>query len=265
MSRVILVPFFRKRGPLTSGVKMTTLRDASFDRILAQDVYPFPDRWNGSMARQFRGLDLDSARILDIGGGSGALSFWCAVQGSNVTCLEPLALGSNSDMDSTFERFHAEVKTSFAVDLKRQTFQEFVSADTYDVIVMHNSINHLDEVSCESLRDSTDSRDMYTSLFKKAADLMNPGGTLIASDCARLNLFGQLGIRNPFSPDIEWHIHQQPSAWVSLLLEAGFVNPEIHWNPMNRTGSLGRLLFANALGAYLTTSHFTIRVQTMSR
>ena len=244
---------------------MTTYRNASFDRILAEDLYPLPDRWNHAMARQFGEMDLTGVRVLDVGGGSGALSFWCAVQGAHVTCLEPLAMGSNPDMDATFERFNSEVETAFAVELRRQTFQEFSSIEKFNVVVMHNSINHLDELSCENLRASAGSRSAYVSLFKRVSDLLIPGGTLIASDCARRNLFGQLGIRNPFSPDIEWHIHQQPKVWISILLESGFRAPQVLWNPMNRSGSLGRLLLANALGAYLTTSHFTIRIQSSPR
>jgi len=234
-------------------------RNEAFDRVLAENLYPLPDSWNHAIARQFAELDLVGARVLDIGGGSGAVSFWCAIQGAHVTCLEPLALGSNEDMDATFQRFSSDVKTDFGVDLIRQTFQEYANTGEFDVVVMSNSINHLDELSCETLRESAESRTRYLSLLVKASDLMVPGGALVVSDCARKNLFGHLGIRNPFSPDIEWHIHQQPHVWMSLLQEAGFSETRAHWNPMNRSGSPGRLLLANALGAYLTTSHFTIR------
>ena len=44
------------------------------------------------------------------------------------------------------------------------------------------------------------------------------------------NVFGDLGIRNPLTPNIEWFKHQQPQYWVELLKQAGFGEPVIHWS-----------------------------------
>ena len=81
---------------------------------------------------------------------------------------------------------------------------------------------------------------------------------MIVVDCAQRNFFGDLGIRNPFAPTIEWKIHQQPKFWSILLGSAGYTAPRNRWFTHNRIRGPVRPLFANALCSYLYQSQFCL-------
>jgi len=59
--------------------------------------------------------------------------------------------------------------------------------------------------------------------------MVKPGGKLIIIDAARRNFFGDLGMRNPITPNIEWFKHQQPEFWSRLIGECGFGKADIRW------------------------------------
>ncbi|MBA2504340.1 MAG: class I SAM-dependent methyltransferase [Thermoleophilaceae bacterium] len=218
-----------------------------------------PTRYPEYLGRLFEGVPLQGRRLLDVGGGSGLISFYAALQGAEVTCLEPTAEGSNPEMDAGFERLRAALGDQAQVELDRRTLQQLDPAPgSYDVIVLHNSVNHLDEDACQALPDDPGARRTFVGLFEELRAALRPGGQVIVADCARLNLFAAVGARNPFVPDIEWHLHQQPKVWAALLEEAGFTRPRIRWNPMTRAGRAGRVLLANWLGAFVTQSHFSL-------
>ena len=218
-----------------------------------------PRRYVTYLERLFDGVELAGRRVLDVGGGSGLISFYAAACGAWVACLEPSADGSNPQMEAVYRRLEAQLADAVQVRLDRRTFQALdAEAGSFDVLVLHNAVNHLDEGACQALHDSADARRSYTELFSRLRELSRPGGDLILSDCSRLNLFGLLHLRNPFVPEIEWHLHQQPRVWADLLRAAGFIEPRIRWNPMTRAGRAGELLLANWLGAFATQSHFTL-------
>jgi SAM-dependent methyltransferase len=223
--------------------------------------HPSPRRLAIYMERLFSGVPLEGMRLLDVGGGSGTMSFYAAARGAAVVCLEPAAAGSNPRMDEMFEAYRSALGAQVDVRLERQTFQEYDPDEPFDVVLLHNSINHLDEEACQHLHHDQAARELFRAQFRRMAAMTAPGGHLVAADCSRLNLFGVLRVRNPFVPDIEWHIHQQPRVWAALLAESGFTNAQIRWNPMTRAGRAGEVLLANWVGAFLTTSHFTIHMQ----
>jgi SAM-dependent methyltransferase len=99
----------------------------------------------------------------------------------------------------------------------------------FDVVLSVASINHLDEKSCIARGESPAAVRQYQYIFRNIATMMKPGGKLIIMDAARRNIFGDLGMRNPISPNIEWFKHQQPESWVEILSSCGFGNPDITW------------------------------------
>ena len=40
---------------------------------------------------------------------------------------------------------------------------------------------------------------------------------------------GELGLRNPFVPTIEWHKHQSPNTWIRLFEDFGFKKQSLSW------------------------------------
>lgn len=207
----------------------------------------------------FRDVDLGGRRVLDIGGGNGLHSFWAVAVGraSSAVVLDPYVEGSNPRMAGEFARMRACLDDPDAVRLARETLEEHGSSG-YDVAIMHNSVNHIDEAGTAALPDDEAARGRFVAYFRRLAGVLAPTGILVLSDSSRRNLFGDLRLRNPFAPQLEWRIHQPPKVWERLMGEAGFAIVRRAWTSgASRGGSIGRLLSTRA-GAYATTSHFTI-------
>jgi SAM-dependent methyltransferase len=182
-------------------------------------------------AQLFRDIDFRNKAMLEIGCGKGMLCLWAALQGADTVGLEPLAEGAydSSECHQAFRSMAEQLNLPQARILP-VTVQGFDSPKNYfDVVLSVASINHLDEKSCVALGESVAAAREYQNIFLNIAAMMKPGGKLIIMDAARHNFFGDLGMRNPMSPNIEWFKHQQPEFWVRLLSECGFGRPNIHW------------------------------------
>lgn len=207
----------------------------------------------------FGGIDFKNKTVLDIGGGSGLFSFYAACRGAKeVLCLEPEAEGSSTKVIEKFDKLNKLLKCN-NVTLEPITFQAFESSGkTFDIILLHNSINHLDEIACINLLKDDTSKAIYQEIFSKIYSLSSKDAKLIICDCSRYNFFALFKIRNPFATTIEWHKHQAPKVWANLLGKVGFVNPRIRWSSFNRLRYWGRFLIGNKLMAYFFTSHFCL-------
>jgi SAM-dependent methyltransferase len=207
----------------------------------------------------FDDVALAGKTMLDIGAGDGRYSFFAACAGARrVVSLEPEVQGSRTGMLERFERTRGLLRLE-QVKLEPKRLQEYEPhGEVFDVLLLHASINHLDEQACIRLRDDPTARDTYRHLVEKLAELTAPGGMVIVSDCSNKNLFARLGIRNPIAPTIEWHKHQEPELWVRLLGEVGFGSPRIRWTSFNRLRTFGRLLLGNRFASYCLGSLFCL-------
>lgn len=210
----------------------------------------------------FKGVDFSGKRMLDIGAGIGLCSFYGAALGaSEVIALEPEAEGSTSGVNNTFADMSANLKLS-QVRLMPITFQEFDPGDDkFDVVLLHDSINHLDEPACMNLRRDPSAVESYHQLFAKLAGMTASGGKLIITDASNWNFFAILGMKNPFSPTIEWQKHQSPTLWAGLLSKVGFHSPRVRWATFNRLGSGGRALLGNKTAAFFLQSRFCLTME----
>jgi len=195
--------------------------------------------------------------VLDIGGGSGLISFYAAIQGAReVVCIDPGLAGSSIGIKRQFELLSQELCLE-TVSFYSNRFQDFNFKDKkFDLILMHNSINHLDENACVKLNFDLKSEMKYHLIFDKISSIMCEGAKLIIVDCSRKNFFNLLGLKNPFSPEIEWYKHQTPHLWIQLLSSHAFTNPQIRW--MSFSGIHHGLLLNNYYVSYLLNSHFII-------
>ena len=227
--------------------------------VIREGLYSTKGKLQFEMDTLFRGIDFTNKKVLDIGGGSGIYSFYAAVRGAmKVVCLEPEAEGSSRGIIDKFHKLKNLLECN-NVELNPITLQAFeAEGEAFDIILLHNSINHLDETACINLLKEFKSKTVYQELFSKIYLLSNKGAKLIICDCSRYNLFALCKIRNPFVPTIDWHKHQAPEEWVNLLAEVGFVNPRIRWSSFNTLRNLGRILFGNRLMAYFLMSHFCL-------
>lgn len=203
----------------------------------------------------FADIDFTGKSFLDIGGGNGLFTHYATYCGaSRAVCMEPEDDGSTSGDTTLFTKFKDtfELQTS---ELVTSAFQEYES-DPFDIVLSHNSINHLDEPACEALNESAAAREIYNDLFKKLSNLTKPGGQLIVCDCRRRNFFSDLKLTNPFMRTIEWKKHQEPEFWAEMLQPAGFESESIQWTTFNTLGPLAPRVLNNRLAGYMTLSHF---------
>jgi SAM-dependent methyltransferase len=180
----------------------------------------------------FRDVDFRGKTMLEIGCGEGTLCLWAAIQGAQ----EVVGLDSHSDEAQDFIAgplaFQAEANQ---LDLPQakispSTFQEYTAPDRkFDIVLSLASVNQLDEKSCIRLCESRRAVRAYEGIFRRVARMMKPGGKLIIVDAGRRNFFGDLGLRNPILPCVEWFKHQQPEDWAWLLQNCGFGLPVTTW------------------------------------
>jgi hypothetical protein len=238
--------------------------DAYFDAVVREGLWSSAPALRRYVNWLFRDVPLARRRNLDIGGGAGVFSLYAAAMGAaEVFCLEPEAAGGTRGMHERFERLHRAVGRP-DVRLLPETFQAFQApAQSVDVVLLHNSVNHLDEAATQRLTVDAGARRIYVGLFGKLASLLARGGHVVITDCARTNLFPLLGLPHPVNRavGIEWHKHQDPEVWAALLEEAGFIHPVVAWSSYNRLGRVGWALLANRIGAFFATGHFRLMMR----
>ncbi|HEX6098918.1 MAG TPA: methyltransferase domain-containing protein [Thermoanaerobaculia bacterium] len=207
----------------------------------------------------FRPIRFEGRRVLDVGSGAGIVSCYAVLKGAaHVVALEPEAAGSTHDAGPKARELFEAMGVASRITMRNETLQTFEDSEPFDVVVLHNSINHLDERACIALRREEQARAAYRAAFGRLADTTKSGGQLFVSDCSPRNAFPTLGLRNPFAPAIDWTKHQPPREWIELLTAAGFTRPALRWTPVNRLYAAGRWLTGNRLASFFTTSHFSL-------
>lgn len=207
----------------------------------------------------FDGVRLAGARVLDVGAGDGRYSFYAAAAGADrVVALEPEWDGSRERVRDRFDSLGDRLGFG-SVEFRSESFQDFEPGDeSFDVVLMHASINHLDEQATSALHHDDAARRVYQGLFGKLARMSADGAKLVVADCSRHNLFARLGLTNPLQPTIEWHKHQAPETWVDLLEEVGFAEPRVRWSSLNTLRGPGRAVLGNRFANWLTLSAFCL-------
>lgn len=209
----------------------------------------------------FKNIDFKEKSVLEIGGGYGMFCFYASIKGAlNAINLEPEGDGSTSGVIGKFKTLRDTLHIN-NVELITSTFQDYNPENQkFDIIILYNSVNHLNENACIDLLKNSSSRIIYKNIFERIGSLSNTNSKIIICDCSNKNFFPLLGLKNPFNRDIEWQKHQSPDVWSKLLKESGFCNPEISWTTFNRLRKVGRLLLGNKLISYFLISHFCLKM-----
>jgi SAM-dependent methyltransferase len=219
--------------------------------------------WNRArhyMERLFQGISFEGKRVLDIGGGAGLFSFYAGCMGaSKVICLEPEAEGSTSGVTQQFKKIKVALQPAAPVEQYATTIQTFNDrCEKFDIILLHNSINHLDEDACMNLMSDLKAKETYCKIFMTLGSLAEVRAKLIVADSSRQNFWDICHVQNPFAPTIEWEKHAHPKDWAALLAKAGFGNPQIRWLAFNRLGHSGQLLLGNEVASYFLDSFYCL-------
>jgi cyclopropane fatty-acyl-phospholipid synthase-like methyltransferase len=205
----------------------------------------------------FDGIRLAGARVLEIGSGAGAWAIWAALEGAaKVVGIEPETKGSG---EGSLDRFRRNIETlglSQRIAALDCTLQDLpVSEERFDVVVMYNVINHLDEDAVITLHQDISAVNRYVALLRKVRLHINSGGWILVADCGRDNVWPRFGLSSPFMPSIEWQKHQNPETWINVFAQAGFRAVDLRWSPLQPFPKLT----ANRFVEYLTCSHFVLR------
>lgn len=204
----------------------------------------------------FSGISLTNKRMLEIGCGKGAFCLWAALHGAEyVLGIEPEADGSTHGSSSVFvdsiQKYNLENVEFKPIYLQQLTIPE----KKYDIVMLYNVINHLDEDAVQTLDKEQHAYDKYKDIIHGLSEYMDKGSFLILSDCGRTNMWNLFGLKSPFASAIDWHKHQDPKQWIQLFNDAGFCLYDFRWTylyPLDKLSS-------NWLVHFITQSHFTLR------
>jgi SAM-dependent methyltransferase len=237
----------------------------AFDRILHEQEEWSLKRLDYHRRRMLAGLEVKDKRVLDIGCGRGAFAILFALSGAKrVVGIDPAGDGGEPTaleaLPARIEQLGLTNCEFLPVPLTPGMFE----AESFDLLFLYNSINHIHEVTSD-LREDQVARQAYNELFAEMFRITAPGGSIVMCDCARSNLFAPLVRRGfghpvPGTNVIEWDKHQEPQVWQELLTDAGFVPTGQSWYlpfPLRRLGKL----IDNWAFNFCTFSHFTLRAR----
>ncbi len=218
--------------------------------------HPF-DRSFNYLKWAFKSINFENKSVLDIGGGNGIYSYYSMYcRAKSCINLEPFQAGSKN----VFVKSKI-VDDHFKIEIINKTIQEFNSKKKFDIIILHDSINHLNEPIFSKINIDQTSFETYSNLIGKISNLLNENGVILVTDCSRYNFWGMLGVKSPFAPTIEWNIHQSPYIIKKLFKNNGFRDFKIRWSPFKRFGLFGRILsYFGFIPAFFMQSHFNIKI-----
>jgi SAM-dependent methyltransferase len=234
--------------------------DEYFELMRDLGVNRNPNRLKYYYEQFFRGYDFTDKYMLDIGGGSGLLTFYAVAHGAKeVICLEPENAGSTSGISDIFNKIKNAGSYNNA-DILEKKFQDYQMKNRipFDMITSNASINHLDEEAVIDVNINVVSKNTYKVLVKKMYDMLAPGGVLIIADVSRKNIFNDIGLKSPICKTIEWHKHQNPDIWIRLIESVGFILKRKEYMTFNVMGEFGKKLLGNSIFSYIYGSLFLL-------
>lgn len=208
----------------------------------------------------FRDVSLTGSTMLEVGSGPGLFCLWAAMHGATrVVGLEPEVAGCTSGSSQIFHDLIKIIGVE-TVECISQRLQDFdPGGERFDIVLSHNSVEHLDEDAVVCLDRDGAARDVYIALFRKVGAMMGRGGKFIIYNVGRSNLWTHLfNGWSPLAPSIEWHKHHDPALWCRILMDSGFGGFHISWQRFYSLRYLGPVA-SNRVSAFLLAPVFRLR------
>ena len=198
----------------------------------------------------FNGIILENKNILDVGGGSGYLSFYCKINGGrHVVCLEPEDEGSNNEKNNSFEVLNDRI--DYDIDYLDKRIEDYNTKKKFDLIILHNSINHLVDGNTKELSTNDISNIKMMNTIEKISSLALDDCLLLIVDNSGYHFFQKLGFeRHPLIPHVGFHDHESPDFWTSYFKEFGFKFKKVDWITPNPMRHFGKVLLNNSYSSY---------------
>ena len=205
----------------------------------------------------FKNVDLKGKTIADIGGGNGVASFYALTADTQCECwiVDPIIEGSNETMLAQYDSMAKTIGMS-RIHFHKDLIETLEAPLKFDIILMHNSINHIGEDIIEEAKIDERRYAEFVDRLKPIIDRLDPGGTIIVSDCGTKNFWDRVGLKSPLAPTIEWSLHGEPEFWQKMLESLDCIHVKTNWTTRREFGKLGKLFLANRFMSYFTTRHF---------
>lgn len=199
----------------------------------------------------FNSIPLKNKNILDVGGGSGYVSFYCKIKGGrDVVCLEPEDEGSNNEKNNSYEILNDRI--DYDIEYLDKRIEDYNTKKKFDLIILHNSINHLVDGNTKDLSSNDISKIKMMNTIEKISSLAADGCLLLIVDNSGYHFFQKLGFeRHPLIPHVGFHDHESPDFWISYFKKFDFKFAKMDWITPNPMGYFGKVLFNSSYASYL--------------
>jgi SAM-dependent methyltransferase len=233
----------------------------AYRAMLAEDRHHHPEAFAYTTSQFFRGLRLSGARALEIGSGAGLQAIFMALNGAQVTSLEPEGIGATSGVIAK-QRDRCRRLGLANVEVRDADFNQWETSERFDLILSKASINHLYATEHHALRHAETYKG-YLEVLRRVHGLLAPGGVFVATDACRYGFFRltRKWIRRPWRTErtsVNWRHHQNPATWKRLLEEAGFSRVRVDYPVPYRLRHLAPLV-NNAAANFWLQGSFIIR------
>lgn len=233
-------------------------QEAGIQYVAQQMGYRTPQRYQTRCEFIYQDVPLAGKRVIDVGCGNGGFALWAAMNGAGYTLgIEPESDGSTDGTLAKFNTMINHLNFNDMVEAKSLYLNDLSPSpdELFDVVLMYNVINHIDEDAVSNVHENEASQQRYINHLKHLRSLVSNDAYVIIADAGRKNFWNDVGLTNPVFHYMNWEKHQQPDVWTSLFEQAGFKFENLRWSPIYPFYGLTN----NRIVQYFWSSHFILR------